>query len=89
MCQLDEIFKNCAVCHGESAQGHYAQKAPKLAGQYTSYLKRQLENYQQGIRGKHPQDMYGPQMILMSKLLQDDHAIDDVLAYIATLQPAQ
>ncbi|NQZ90913.1 MAG: c-type cytochrome [Moritella sp.] len=84
-----DIYKNCAVCHGESAQGHYAQKAPKLAGQYTSYLKRQLENYQQGIRGKHPQDMYGPQMILMSKLLQDDHAIDDVLAYIATLQPAQ
>lgn len=82
-----ELYRNCAVCHGESAQGNYAQKAPKLAGQYSWYLKRQIENYQHGIRGKHPQDLYGSQMILMSKLLQNEQAIDDVLAYIATLQP--
>ncbi|QUM76978.1 c-type cytochrome [Moritella sp. 24] len=83
------IYKNCAVCHGEFAEGNYAQKAPQLARQYSWYLKRQLEYYQQGIRGKHPQDMYGSQMILMSKLLQNERAIDDVLAYIATLQPAK
>ncbi len=83
-----KLYKHCAYCHGEFGQGKFAQHAPKLAGQYDWYLKRQIENYQQNIRGRHPQDIYGPQMILMSKLLQNERAIDDVVAYIATLEPA-
>jgi cytochrome c oxidase subunit 2 len=82
-----KLYHNCAFCHGVFAQGNYAQNAPKLAGQFDWYLKRQLQHYQQNIRGRHPQDLYGSQMILMSKLLQNEQAIDDVVAYIATLEP--
>ena len=28
------------------------------------YLARQLENFQHGLRGAHPQDFYGAQMAL-------------------------
>jgi cytochrome c oxidase subunit 2 len=46
------------------------------------YLATQLKNFQEGVRGSHPQDMYGPQMALMSATLADDQAINDLVAYI-------
>jgi cytochrome c oxidase subunit 2 len=49
------------------------------------YLARQLHNFQQGIRGTHPQDFYGAEMSLMSKVLLDDEAVNDLIAYIQTL----
>lgn len=49
------------------------------------YLRRQIENYQKKIRGDHAKDLYGSQMIFMSKLLQSGQAIDDVTAYIVSL----
>ncbi|OGA27503.1 MAG: cytochrome-c oxidase [Betaproteobacteria bacterium RIFCSPLOWO2_02_FULL_68_150] len=50
------------------------------------YLVTQLKNFKQGVRGAHPQDMYGPQMALMSEILADDQAINDLVAYINTLR---
>jgi len=81
-----ELYENCAYCHGKSAQGNYALNAPKLSDQYEWYLKRQIVNYQKKIRGDHVQDLYGSQMIFMSKLLQSDQAINDVTAYIVSLE---
>ena len=78
-------YKNCAYCHGEHAQGNFAMNAPKLAGQHPWYLKRQINAYQQGIRGKHPGDLYGKQMVLMSKILHDQRAVNDVVSYINSL----
>ncbi|MDZ7769176.1 MAG: hypothetical protein U5K38_08875 [Woeseiaceae bacterium] len=49
------------------------------------YLKRQLENFQNGVRGGHPEDYYGMQMGFMSRVLQSDEAVDNVIAYINTL----
>ena len=49
------------------------------------YLQRQLLNYREGIRGKHPQDFRGAQMASMAKVLADETAISDVLDYIHTL----
>ena len=49
------------------------------------YLATQLKNFREGIRGAHPQDLYGPQMALMAAILTDDEAINDVVAYINTL----
>ena len=49
------------------------------------YLHRQLKNFQDGIRGAHPRDPNGLQMSLMADTLQNDQAIDDVIAYINTL----
>jgi cytochrome c oxidase subunit 2 len=54
------------------------------------YLAHQLQNFKQGIRGEHPEDYYGKQMGFMGRIFQDDQAINDVVAYINTLQaPAE
>jgi cytochrome c oxidase subunit II len=78
-------FAVCAACHGPQGQGQVALNAPKLAGQSPWYLKHQLENFRAGIRGAHPDDTYGKQMMPMAATLVDDAAIDNVVAYIGTL----
>jgi cytochrome c oxidase subunit 2 len=80
-----QIFVTCASCHGPDGQGIWSQNAPRLKGGDDWYIARQLENYRQGIRGSHPQDLYGKQMTLMSGMLRDDQAIRDLVAYINTL----
>ena len=59
--------------------------APRLSGMNDWYVARQLKNYKQGIRGSHPQDLYGKQMTLMAGVLRNDQAINDLVAYINTL----
>ena len=83
------FYKNCAYCHGEYGQGIFAMNAPKLSGQHAWYLKRQINAYQQGIRGTHPADLYGKQMILMSKILHDEQAVNDVVSYIDSFSNAR
>lgn len=81
----EKIFTTCASCHGPGGQGIWSQNAPRLEGGDDWYLARQLENYKQGIRGSHPQDLYGKQMMLITIMLRDDQAISDLVAYINTL----
>ena len=50
------------------------------------YLAAQLKNFKSGVRGSHPEDGYGWQMGLISNILPDDDAINDVVAYINTLK---
>jgi cytochrome c oxidase subunit 2 len=59
--------------------------APKLAGHHPWYLKRQLVNYKQGVRGTHEKDTHGKVMAPMAATLADEKAIDNVVAYIASL----
>ena len=75
----------CAACHGQQGEGMAALNAPKIAGQSAWYLKRQLLNYQQGLRGAHEDDIYGQQMAPMSMTLANEAAIDNVVAHILTL----
>ena len=75
----------CAACHGQQGEGQQALNAPKLAGQSPWYLKRQLQNYQSGARGAHPDDVYGRQMAPMAATLASEAAIDNVIAHIRTL----
>ena len=79
------LYRNCGSCHGAQGQGVWSVAAPRQAGMSDWYLVAQLKNFQQGIRGRHPDDGYGWQMGLMSEILHDDQAIDDVVAYINTL----
>ena len=81
----EEIFVTCKSCHGAEGQGIWALNAPRLKGVNDWYIVRQLKNYKQGIRGSHPQDLYGKQMTLMAGVLRDDQAINDLVAYINTL----
>jgi cytochrome c oxidase subunit 2 len=80
-----KIFVTCKSCHGSAGQGIWALNAPRLKGSNDWYMARQLENYKQGIRGSHPQDLYGKQMSLLTIMLRDEQAINDVVAYINTL----
>jgi cytochrome c oxidase subunit 2 len=77
-------YVTCGACHGANAEGNPALQAPRLAGQNDWYLKRQLANFRKGIRGAHQEDTYGHQMVLMARSLQDEQAIDDLLAYLST-----
>src|SRR5690606_25253917 len=78
-------YVSCGACHGTQGQGNYALQAPALAGQQDWYLKRQLENFRKGIRGAHQDDTYGHQMVLMSRALQNEQSVNDLLAYVNTL----
>lgn len=78
-------FRTCAACHGERGQGSFNHHAPRLAGLNDWYQVTQLQNFKQGIRGGHPQDIHGAQMAEMAKMLQDDEAIRNVVAYINIL----
>jgi cytochrome c oxidase subunit 2 len=78
-------YVSCGACHGTAGRGNYALSAPRLAGQSDWYLKRQLQNFKQGVRGAHKSDSYGHQMALMSRTLQDEQAVDDLLAYLNSL----
>jgi len=80
-----ELYQTCSSCHGKNAEGNFATNAPRLAGQQSTYLKRQIQNYQKGLRGQHLRDLYGSQMMMMSRVLQDEQAIDDVVNYIASM----
>lgn len=78
-------YATCAACHGAGAEGNPALNAPKLAGQASWYLKRQLINFRQGARGTHEKDTHGKVMAPMAATLPDEAAVDDVVAYIGTL----
>ena len=80
------LFNTCKSCHGKNGEGIWALNAPRLNGIDDWYLVRQIENYKQGIRGTHPTDLYGKQMTLLSGMLRDEQDINDVVAYINTLQ---
>lgn len=80
-----DFYVSCGACHGVEAQGNYALQAPRLAGQEDWYLKRQLANFRNGVRGTHDDDNYGHQMVLMARSLQNEDSINDLLAYLGTL----
>ena len=75
----------CAACHGQKAEGNEQMGGPRLAGQDDWYLVRQIGNYQKGLRGYDPKDIFGNQMRPMSATLTSEKAIADVVAYINSL----
>ena len=81
----EELWVTCGACHGMSGEGNYATRSPRLAGQDDWYIKRQLETFRQGIRGSHPDEWFGPQMVSMSRMLRNEQDINDIVAFINTL----
>ncbi len=79
------LYAPCAACHGVKAQGMQSLNAPRLAGASDWYLITQLRNFRSGARGSHAGDTFGQQMAPMAKVLADNKAITDVVAYINTL----
>ena len=79
-----ELYITCSKCHGKQAEGRWALNAPKIAGMSDWYLKTQLINFKNGIRGAHPEDITGRQMESMVLSINDE-TMNDILAYINTL----
>lgn len=72
----------CGACHGGTADGNPALKAPRLAGLDATYIKRQFAHFRDGQRGTDPQDTPGRQMAMMAKTLATERDLDDIIAFI-------
>ncbi len=79
------LYVTCAVCHGKNGEGNFSLNAPRLAGIQDWYIKRQIINFRTQVRGYHQDDNFGSQMIMMAKMISDEAAIDDLVAYIHSL----
>jgi cytochrome c oxidase subunit 2 len=77
--------ETCMACHGADGQGVQALGAPRLTVLASWYMGRELKYFRDGIRGTDPKDTFGALMVPSSKLLANDQAIADVLAYVRTL----
>ena len=74
----------CAACHGTTGMGNPDLNAPKIAGQEDWYIRRQIANYNNGLRGTEG-DIYGAQMAPMARVLATPGMTEDVIAYIQSL----
>jgi len=84
----EKLYQTCVACHGKNGQGNPALQAPQLAGQYPWYTATQLKNFQNGVRGADAKnDPKGAMMRPMAENLESEQDIEDVAAYIATLEP--
>ena len=81
-----ELYDTCVSCHGADGQGIWTMNAPRQAGQNDWYLATQLNNFRTGVRGSHAGDSYGPQMMAMAKVLKNEQDVNDIVAYINSLQ---
>jgi cytochrome c oxidase subunit 2 len=78
------LYTPCVACHGADGEGNAELLAPGLAGQSESYLMRQINNFQTGVRGAHKEAKLGQQMKAMSLLVSDEE-INDIVAYLNDL----
>ena len=84
-----DIYRFCAVCHGDDGEGKADVGAPRLAGMERWYVEEQLTKFKQGLRGTHPQDVAGMRMRPMAKFLKSEAEIKSVSLYIAGLKTKQ
>lgn len=70
--------KKCATCHAKDGKGR--GMFPMLVGQYTNYLKRQIDKYLNKERPHDDTEVGG----ILTTLSGDD--VQDVLAYLTSIQ---
>lgn len=70
--------KECVTCHGKDGMGR--GKFPRLVGQYTNYLMKQMGSF---IKGERPHDEVETRGILNELKDQD---LQDILAYLTLIQ---
>jgi cytochrome c len=80
-----DIFKKCAICHGEQGQKKSLEVSEKIAGMSAKDVVQILKEYKAGTRNKYN---YGVMMQgQASKLSEDD--MNAVAIYIETLTPIE
>jgi cytochrome c553 len=73
--------KQCVTCHARDGMGR--GKFPRLVGQYTSYLMKQMEAFIKGDRPHDEEERGG----LLNQLKEKD--LQDILAYLTLIQTVQ
>lgn len=84
-----ELYRACASCHGPAGGGDITQGAPTIAGLPEWYLVQQLERFQSGLRGKHPDDVEGLRMRPMAQQMRTEAQTQAVATYVASLTPVR
>lgn len=73
--------KECVTCHARDGMGR--GKFPRLVGQYTSYLKKQMDTFIKGERSHDEEEMVG----ILNQFKEQD--LLDILAYLTSIQSPQ
>jgi len=76
------IYAACAGCHGSSGEGKADANAPNIALLPAWYLTKALQDFRDGARGSHPDDYEGRTMSRLVRMIRDDQALQDVVAYV-------
>lgn len=79
------LYATCATCHGAAAGGNKALGAPRLSHLRPVYVVAQLEKFRAGVRGGEGATPAARQMAPMAASLPDEQALQDVAAYIDSL----
>jgi len=82
-----QLYQACESCHGPAGEGDTVQAAPAIAGLPAWYVAAQLERFQTGLRGKHPDDVEGLKMRPMSLQVNSPAQRSAVAEYVAGLAP--
>lgn len=86
MAAASGAYKTCAACHGATGLGNKVLQAPALVNLDEDYLLRQVENFRNGIRGRHPKDQWGQQMSDQAALLPDEASVGAVVTQISRFE---
>lgn len=82
-------ISKCGACHGGDAWGNEALFTPRLTMLGDTYILRQVEKFQEGMRGAAEQDaQYGQQMAMMAKTVTAEE-LKDITAFINELAASQ
>lgn len=85
----EELYKSkCGACHGGHGWGNEALYTPRLTIIGDAYLIRQVRNFQDGVRGSHPDAEHGKQMALMAKDVSAGE-LRDIAAFLNEQPAAQ
>ena len=78
-------ISKCGACHGGDAWGNEALFTPRLTMLGDAYILRQVDKFQEGMRGAADQDaQYGQQMAMMAKTVSDEE-LNDIVAFLNEL----
>ncbi len=78
------VYKErCLMCHGPvGGEGREAMKAPPIGGMEAWYFKEQMMKFARGVRGYHPIDAYGQQMVSVARTLDED-SLNELSTYLS------
>lgn len=82
-----QLYGACVTCHGADGRGNTELNTPTIVEQHGEYLIRQLDHFRSGVRGMHPLDVFGQEMVQsVTETLTSRDDVVDIVAYIGSLR---